>query len=86
MDTHYSFLNKCFESYVEYDNDILIEDVIVEAIIFNSGIYGTTAVLVDAAALFGKRALKKINFKINTRARDTHEEFWREDFLQVTKS
>ena len=33
MDTHYSFLNKCFESYVEYDNDILIEDVIVEAII-----------------------------------------------------
>ena len=31
------------------------------AIIFNSGIYVTTAVIVDAANIFGKRALKKKN-------------------------
>ena len=40
-------------------NDILIEDDIVKAISFNGGISGTTDVLVDAANLFGKRALKK---------------------------
>ena len=71
---------------MEDDNDILIEDYIVKAIIFNGGISGTTAVLVGAAALFGKRALQKINLKINTEARETHEVCWLEDFVQVTNS
>ena len=50
------------------DNDILIGDDIVKAISFNGGISGTTNVIVDTAALFGKRYLKKINFKIKTGA------------------
>ena len=54
------------------ENDILIEDDILKAISFNGGISVTTAVLVDAAALFGKRALNKINSKIKTGARETH--------------
>ena len=57
---------------MEDDNDTLIEDDIVKAIIFNGGIFGTTAVLVDSAYLFGKKPLKKINFRINTEARETH--------------
>ena len=58
---------------MEDDNDIFIEDDIVKAISFNGGFSGTTAGLVDAAALFGKRAFKKINFKIKTGSRETHE-------------
>ena len=59
LDTHYLFLDKKIQAYVEDDNDILIEDDIMKAISFNMGLYGTTAVLVDASNLFGNRALKK---------------------------
>ena len=59
METHYSFLNKKIQAYVENDNEILIEDDIVKGIGFNGGIYGTTAVLVNADNLFGKISLKK---------------------------
>ena len=41
---------------MEDDNYILVEDGIVKALIINGGISGTTAVLVDAANIFGKRA------------------------------
>ena len=51
------------------ENDILIEDDIVKAIIFNGGISGNTSVIVDADNIFGKIALKKINFKIRNRAK-----------------
>ena len=61
-----------FQSYVEDDNDILIEDDILKAVIFNGGIYGTTSVLVDVGNLFGKQALKKNKFKIRTVAQETH--------------
>ena len=44
---------------MEDDNDILIENDIMKGISFNRGISSTTAVLVDAANIFGKRALKK---------------------------
>ena len=71
---------------MEDDNDILIEDDIVKAIRFTGGISATTAVLVDAASIFDKRALKKINFEIKTGAQETHEVCWRDGFLQVTKS
>ena len=67
-------------------NDILVINDIVKAVSSNGGISGTTAVIVDAEALFGKRSLKKINLKINTRAQYTQEVCWLEDFLQVTKS
>ena len=63
MDTHYLFLNKQFQSHVEDDNDILIKDDILKAIIFNGDISGTTAILVDLTNLFGYIALNKINFK-----------------------
>ena len=57
---------------MEDDNDKIFEDDIMKAVIFNGGIYGTTAVLVDAESIFGKRYLKKTNFKIITRAQETH--------------
>ena len=43
---------------MEDKNYILIEDDIVKAIPFNGGIFGTKAVIVDAASLFGKRSFK----------------------------
>ena len=58
----------------------------MKAIHINGGISGTTAILVDAAALFVKRTLKKINFKINTGARDTHEVCWWGYFVKEAKS
>ena len=58
---------------MEDDNYILIGGYIVKAISFNGGISGTTAVIVDEAALFSKRALNKINFKIKTVSRETHD-------------
>ena len=57
LDTQYSFLNKIFQAYVEDDNEILIEDDIMRAKSFNEGIYGNTAVLVDAANIFGTTAI-----------------------------
>ena len=69
LDTHYSFLNKHFQAYVEDDNDILIEDDIVRAISFNGSFYGTTAVILDTENIFGKRSLKKKKSKIRTGAR-----------------
>ena len=71
---------------MEEDNDILNEDDIVRSIGFNVGISGTTAVLVDAEIIFGKRDLKKTSFKIRTGARDTHEAWWWKDLAEVTKS
>ena len=44
---------------MEGDNDILIGDDIVNAISFNGGISGTTAILVDAVNIFGKVSLKE---------------------------
>ena len=86
MDTHYLFLNKSFQEYVEDENKILIDDNIVKAISFNVGISGITAVLVDAANLFGKRALNKNIFKIRTRAWEIYELRWRKDSVDVTNS
>ena len=70
---------------MEDDNDILIKDDIVKDISFNRYISITAAVLVYALNIFGKRALKKINFKIITGARETHEVCWRKDLVEVTK-
>ena len=66
LETHYSFLNKKIQAYVENDNEILIEDDIVKGISFNGGIYGTTAVIVNADNLFGKISLKKDKSQIRT--------------------
>ena len=71
---------------MEDDNDILIESYIVKAVSFNGCISVTTYVLLVAAALFGKRDLKKINFKIKTGVWEAHEVRWQEYSLQVTKS
>ena len=69
LDTHYSFLDKEFQAYVQDDNEILSEYDIMKTISFNGGISGSTAVLVDTANIFNKQSLKKNRFKIRTGAR-----------------
>ena len=71
---------------MEDKNDLISEYDIVKAISFNEGISGTTAVIVDVSNIFGKRTLKKINFKIRTGASETHEVCWRKDSTEVKKS
>ena len=70
---------------MENENYILIEDDIVKATGFNAFISGTNDILVDAADLFGKRDLKKINPKTNYGSQETHA-VQRGDFMQVKKS
>ena len=86
MDTHYSFINKNVQAYVDDDNDIHIRYNIVIAISFNGSFSGTTDVIVDESNPFSKRVLNKINFKIRTGAQETHELCWRKDSVEVTKS
>ena len=86
LGTHYSFLNKKIQAYVEDENVILVEYYIVKDISFSGGIPGTTAVLVDAKKIFGKRALNKNKFKIRTGARETYELCWHKDSVEATKS
>ena len=85
LGTHYSFINKTNKLYVVDDNDILIEDDIVKAIILNGGISGITAFLVGAENFFGKISLKKILFKIRTGARETHKVCCLKYLVEVTK-
>ena len=85
-DTHYYSLDKKFQTYVEYDNDIIIEDDIVKAVSFNGGVFGTTDALVDAANLFGNIHLKKNKFNIRIGVQETHELFWQKYSAEVTKS
>ena len=54
--------------------------------IFNGGISGTPSILFDAENLFGKRALKKTNFKIRTGSQETHAVCWRKYLVEITKS
>ena len=86
MDTHFSYLNVQFKSYIEGDNDILIEDDIVKAMKFNGGIAGTTVVLVDATSLGNKKAINKKLNVFKTGSRSTHEICWLDDRVQVIES
>ena len=74
-----------FQSYVEDDNSILVENDIMKAISFNGGISVTTYILIYETNVFGKRASKKINPKIKTGARETHEVCWQKYLVEVTK-
>ena len=71
---------------MEGEEFILIEYNIVKAVSFNGGISGTTTILVDAKNNFVKRALERINFKIITVARETHDVCWRKYLAEVKKS
>ena len=65
-------------------NDILIEDDVVKFISFNGGIYGTNAVIVDAAIIFVNIAFK--NIIIRTGARETYELLWQKDSVELKNS
>ena len=64
---------------MEDDNEIITKDDILKAISFNGGISGTTAAIVDAEDIFGKRALKRNKYKTITGARETHRSCCKKD-------
>ena len=49
LDTHFSFLNIKFNSYVEYSNDMVSEDNIFQAMTHREGVTGTTAILLNCS-------------------------------------
>eukprot|EP00957_Ditylum_brightwellii_P167129 12722989-Ditylum_brightwellii.AAC.1 len=54
LDTHFSFVNVKFRSYLEDNNDITMEEDIFTALGYRGGMTGTTAVLPNASNLNGK--------------------------------
>ena len=86
LDTHFSYLNIVFKSFVADDNDIKTEPDIFRALQFNGGVAGSTAVLVNLTRLTGpivKKAVSKAAFKAATGSRATHDIFWTDDNVKV---
>ena len=75
LDTHFSYLNVKFSSYVEDGNDMTTEQHIFQALAHNGGIAGTTSVLLDASRLVGKLLNKKFKSQ-QVSTRETHDIKW----------
>ena len=78
LDTHFSFVNTLFESYVEDGNDILTENDIYNSLTFQNGIMGTTAILIDGSLLSSNNKIiigKSFKAK-KTGVRETHDIKW----------
>lgn len=85
LDTHFSYLNTVFKSFVEDGNDILTEEHVIDALAFDGGIAGTTGILLDCANLQGETISKK--FKTSkVRSRSTHEIRWYDNKVEVYAS
>jgi len=87
LDTHFSYVNMLLQSYIEGGNDILTEDDIFNALTYNYGIYGSTAVLLDASNLIGPVFDNKETFKVKGMgSRETHEISWLHNCVHVIAS
>jgi hypothetical protein len=79
LDTHFSFVNTLFKSYVQDGNNILTEDDIFNALCFQGGVTGATAILINGQNLhsFDKVLRDKKEFKTRkTGVREKHEVRW----------
>jgi hypothetical protein len=89
LDTHFSFVNIIFRSYIESENNILTEQDIYDALCHNGGLMGSIALLVDGSeagmnedAENTESKKKKVcvllkPFKAKTGVRETHEIQWK---------
>lgn len=85
LDTHFSYLNTVFKSFIEDGNDILTEEHILDALAFNGGVAGTTGILLDCTNLRGDTISKK--FKTSkVKSRSTHEIRWYDSKVEVYES
>jgi hypothetical protein len=85
LDTHFSYLNLIFKSYIEDGNDIMLEEQILDAISFCGGVAGTTGVLINCEKLNGSAITKKFkSTKIGSRS--THELCWYENKIEIYES
>jgi hypothetical protein len=85
LDTHFSYLNLIFKSYVEDGNDIILEEQILDALAFCGGVAGTTGVLINCENLNGSAIKKKFKpTKIGSRA--THELRWYDNKIEIYES
>ena len=67
LDTHVSFLNSKFKSYVEDGNGIAIEKDIARVVSFADGVQGTTAKLIDASSVGSQKFINKTLTKAKTK-------------------
>ena len=79
LDTHFSYVNTVFDSFVADGNDILTERDIYQALNFQGGILGTTTLLIDGSRISSnnKVLLTKNGFKTKKiGVRETHDIKW----------
>lgn len=79
LDTHFSYVNTLFESYVEDGNDILTEKDIYLSLKFQGGIKGSTSILIDGSLLSANnKVLQGKSFKTKKiGVRETHDIKWK---------
>ena len=85
LDIHFSFLNTKFKSFVEDENDIVIEDNIAKAIAFAGSVQGTTSKLIDVFVIGSHKCLNRPFTKAKNKIRFVHEIIWEHDRVHLIK-
>ena len=86
LDAHFSFSNIKLNSFVENDNNIVVEDNIVQEISSLGGVKGTTVYLVDASTIGMQKMINKKIADGRTKTRSIQNIIWNDDKVTVTKN
>jgi hypothetical protein len=85
LDTHFSYLNRVFHSYVVDNNNIVVEEDIYSALQYRGGVAGTTVLLLNGNNIPKQCVVKKFKSKtVKTRA--THEVLYTNDSVKIIAS
>lgn len=76
LDTHFSYINVKLKSYVEDDNNCVCEEQIYAGLIYDEGIAGSTATLLDGTNIPKGGCLSKKFKSTKIGSRATHEIQW----------
>ena len=75
LDTHFLYVSVWLKSFLEDGNDMILEDHIVDALMFRGGLAGTTAILYNIGAIPSKCLERKFKSS-SVGSRATHEIRW----------
>ena len=85
LDTHFSYVNVWFKSFVEDGNDVILEEDIVSALMYRGGLAGTTAVLYNVGEIPSKCLERKFKSSL-IGSRATHEIQWDTQYARIYES
>ena len=86
LDAHFFFLNIKLKSFVEDDNDIVVEDNVVQEIWSLGSIKGTTTYLVDASIIGTQKLINQNVIDTRIKIRSVHDIIWDDDKVSVTEN